>query len=226
MAGDSSIVRNVAGEREILVRVASENKPKVFETGRDMILSIGVIVVAMFAVVGATGLCTINPEDSQQGPVREVDARSFLDLEARSTGIAIRIPEVPEGWYTNSARRQSLAGELASTVGFVSPNDGYVSATQTNVGLPEAAKQFDGNFRPDERTVDVEGVEATVYSSEDEEVRPVWAADLGDVRLVLSGSASEADFTTVLESFIDAPVADGVGSAPEGGVGASTQSSQ
>lgn len=179
-----------------------------------MILSLGVIVIAMFLVVGATGLCTVNPEDSRQGPVREVDARTFLDMEARSTGIAIRIPEVPEGWHTNSARRQSIAGELASTVGFVSPEDGYVAASQSNVAMPDVAKQYDGHFRPDEREIDVDGVKVTIYSSDEKDVRPVWGADLGDVRLVMSGSASEADYTTVLKAFIHAPKAEAVTDAP------------
>ena len=42
------------------------------------------IVVIMLVAVGATGLCTFNPGKPEQGPVQEVDARTFLDMEARS----------------------------------------------------------------------------------------------------------------------------------------------
>src|SRR5699024_11981263 len=66
----------------ILKRMAGEEKPKIFENGRDMILSLGVIVIGMLAVVGATGLCTINPETSDLSAVREVDGEAFLDLRS------------------------------------------------------------------------------------------------------------------------------------------------
>ena len=52
------------------MRMAGEDKPKIFENGRDMMLSLGVIVVGIVAVVGTTGLCTINPETSDLSAVR------------------------------------------------------------------------------------------------------------------------------------------------------------
>src|SRR5690625_6954074 len=77
------------------MRMAGEDKPKIFENGRDMMLSLGVIVVGMVAVVGTTGLCTINPETSDLSAVREVDGKAFLDMEARGAQGAIRVPDVP-----------------------------------------------------------------------------------------------------------------------------------
>ena len=100
--------------RAILKRMAGEDKPKIFENGRDMMLSLGVIVVGMVAVVGATGLCTINPETSDLSAVREVDGAEFLGLEARTPhGAGIRVPDVPQDWVANSARRAAIAQEPA-----------------------------------------------------------------------------------------------------------------
>lgn len=169
-----------------------------------MVLSLGVIVVLMFAVVGPTGLCTINPEDSQQGRVHEVDAATFLDMEARSSGVAVRMPDLPEGWYTNSARREALGGENGATVGFVSPDEGYIASTQTNLSLEDAVKNFDGHFRAEERTGTIDGVDYIVKISDDRDVRDLWAADLGDVRLLLSGTAATEEYETLLKAFIDA----------------------
>lgn len=46
-----------------------------------MMINVVIIIVAMLAVVGFTGLCTFNPGAPEQGPVQEVDARSFVELE-------------------------------------------------------------------------------------------------------------------------------------------------
>src|SRR5690625_2273835 len=99
------------------MRMAGEDKPKIFENGRDMMLSLGVIVVGMVAVVGTTGLCTINPETSDLSAVREVDGKAFLDMEARGAQGAIRVPDVPADWVANSARRAGIAQQPASVVG-------------------------------------------------------------------------------------------------------------
>lgn len=58
--------------------MAAEEKPKIFEGAKDIILSLGVTVIAMLLVVGATGLCTINPE-TKPGPIQNVDAKTFGD---------------------------------------------------------------------------------------------------------------------------------------------------
>ena len=68
-----------------------------------MMINVVIIIVAMLAVVGFTGLCTFNPGAPEQGPVQEVDARSFVELESRAVNYPVRYPEMPDGWTTNSA---------------------------------------------------------------------------------------------------------------------------
>ena len=71
-------------------RVAAEEKPKIFEGARDITLTVGVILIMMFVAVGATGLCSVNPEKS--GPVQDVDASTFLAMEARNTCLLYTSP--------------------------------------------------------------------------------------------------------------------------------------
>ena len=128
--------------------MAGSERPKIFENGKDMLLSLAVIVVGMLAVVGGTGLCSINPETSDLSAVREVDGAAFLDLEARAAqGEAIRIPDVPEDWVSNSARRASVANQPSSVVGWVTPEETYLSSWQTHVSLEDALNGFDEHFR-------------------------------------------------------------------------------
>ncbi|MDO5507304.1 MAG: DUF4245 domain-containing protein [Corynebacterium casei] len=183
--------------------MAGEDKPKIFENGRDMMLSLGVIVVGMLAVVGGTGLCTINPETSDLSAVREVDGEAFLDLEARAAqGAAIRIPDVPEDWVANSARRASVAQSPSSVVGWVTPQEGYLSSWQTQVSLDDALAGFDEYFREETETINIDGQDVIVASTEERNVRDVWAFDMEDERILLSGTASGEEFTELVRAFL------------------------
>ncbi|AQS74068.1 DUF4245 domain-containing protein [Corynebacterium ammoniagenes] len=196
--------------------MAGEEKPKIFENGRDMILSLGVIVIGMLAVVGATGLCTINPETSDLSAVRQVDGEAFLDLEARAAqGAAIRIPDVPEDWVANSARRASLDQEPSSVVGWVTPEESYLSSWQTQVPLDDALANFDEHFRENTEAITVDGQEVTVASSPENNVRDVWAFDLEDERVLLTGTATDEEFTELVRGFLAVEPVD-VGAADAG----------
>ncbi|WP_235923005.1 DUF4245 domain-containing protein [Corynebacterium lizhenjunii] len=179
----------------------AEEKPKIFEGGRDMVLSLGVTVLMMLVVVGATGLCTINPEETDYARSNPVDSRTFIDLESRTTDTPLRHPDVPEGWSPNSARRTSLAGQSAAVVGWVTAQDGFVQAAQTSVELEDALKNYDGNYRGERSTIDVDGTPVQVYASDERGVRELWGFDLGDARVILTGSASEDDFRTLVRAF-------------------------
>lgn len=181
--------------------VAGEEKPRIFQGGRDMMLSLAVTVAAMLLVVGATGLCSINPEESNYARQNPVDASTFLTMESRSTGAALRDPHMPEGWAANSARRTQLGDQPAAVVGWVTAQDGFVQSTQTALSLEDAFKAFDGQYRGQQRTVDVDGISVQVRESDDPKVKPVWGFDLGDARVLLSGSAAEEDFMTAVSEF-------------------------
>ncbi|MFS0332398.1 DUF4245 domain-containing protein [Corynebacterium striatum] len=185
--------------------MAAEEKPKIFEGAKDIILSLGVTVIAMLLVVGATGLCTINPE-TKPGPIQNVDAKTFLEMEARATGTVIREPKMPEGWSPTAARRSAVAGENAAVVSWLTADEGYIESTQTKVSAEEAEKGYDSNYRAKQSEREVAGLKVKVLESEDADVRPLWIADLGDARLILSGSAADADYETALKAFAEAPV--------------------
>nr|WP_231375706.1 DUF4245 domain-containing protein [Corynebacterium aquatimens] len=187
-------------------RVADE-KPRIFQDGRDMTISIIVIIIAMVGAVGFTGLCSFNPGRPENGPVQEVDAKTFMDLEARAMNFPVRFPQMPQGWVTNSARRSIVAGQPAPAVGWVTPQEGYLQLTQTDVEADRAARDFDGNFRDKQRTVDVAGRTATVYFSDDEKIRPLWVVDATDVRLLVTGAGEDAEFTSLIdETLATAPL--------------------
>lgn len=188
----------------ILGRVAAEKKPKLFEGGKDIMLSLGVVVVLMLLVVGGTGLCSVDSEKSDLAVNHEVDPKPFLEMEAQSTQTAIRIPHVPEGWYANSTRRSDLGGAPASMVGWVTADEGFVQSTQTDLPLDDAVAAYDEHYRPDEETQRIAGTDVHIFHADERNARDVWAADLNDARVLLSGSAKDDDFRALMEAFINA----------------------
>lgn len=167
-----------------------------------MALSLLVIVVLMVVSVGATGLCSYEPGAPENGPVREVDARTFMGMEARATSFPVRLPESPEGWITNSARRSQVEQTPAPVVGWVTDESGFIQLTQTAVPLADAVRGVDPHPRDLDRTITVAGEQVEVYHSEESDVRDLWAVDMGDARLLFSGAAREEDFLTIIEATV------------------------
>lgn len=178
--------------------MASDKKPRIFQDGRDIAINAVLIVVLMLVAVGATGLCTFNPGAPEQGPVQEVDAETFLDLESRAVDFPVRYPDMPEGWITNSARRAMLAGQPAPVVGWVTPDRGFIQLTQTGLDAEAATENADSKPRTLDRTVDVDGYEVEVFASEEQDVRDLWVVDAGDARFVLTGAGEDREFEELI----------------------------
>ena len=178
--------------------MASDKKPRIFQDGRDIAINAVLIVVLMLVAVGATGLCSFNPGAPEQGPVQEVDAETFLDLESRAVDFPVRYPEMPEGWITNSARRSMLAGQPAPVVGWVTPDRGFIQLTQTGLDAEAAVENADSKPRTLHRTVEVDGHPVEVLASEEQDVRDLWVVDAGDARFVLTGAGEDQEFEELI----------------------------
>lgn len=177
---------------------------RIFEDGRNIALNMVLIVVIMVVAVGATGLCTFNPGKPEQGPVQEVDAATFLDMEARAVDFPVVYPQAPEGWVTNSARRSMIAQQPAPVVGWVTADGGFLQLTQTGASLDDAARQADTKPRDLDRTEELAGNEVQIYTSEAADVRDLWVVDAGQSRLVLTGAGTDEEFRTLIAAALDA----------------------
>ncbi|WP_262485234.1 DUF4245 domain-containing protein [Corynebacterium poyangense] len=181
-------------------------KPSIFQDGRDMVLSLAAVGVVMVASVAFTGLCSFNPDTPEQGPVQAVDDKTTLELESRSLNFPIRYVAPPDGWIPNSVRRSSIAGFPAPVVGWVTAQQGYIQLTQTGVDLPTATERFDGNLREPEASRTIGGREVRILRAKDDDIDDLWAVDLGDVRLLFSGRASDDEFRQIItQAFASAP---------------------
>ena len=168
-----------------------------------MTWSLVLIVVVMLASVAFTGLCSYNPGRPENGPVQEVDPVPFMSMEARAMNFPVRLPENPEGWVPNSARRTQVNDTPAPVVGWVTADTGYIQMTQTGQPLDDAVRGYDADYRELERTEDVDGHQVEVYSSEENDVRDLWVTDLGDVRILFSGAGTDEEFHTIIDAAVN-----------------------
>lgn len=173
-------------------------KPRVFQSTKDIVMTLVVLLLSMFLVVGFTGLCSVDPgRPEAKGPVREVEAESILKMDAQALDFPIRYVEMPEGWVPNSQRRTEVGQQISVLTGWVIDEEMYISLTQTPAPLDEA-KQPDEDYREQVREENIDGQRWIVLEGED--TRPVWATDLGDVRLALEGMANDDLMRTAAEA--------------------------
>ena len=154
-----------------------------------------VIIVLMLGAVGFTGMCSFNPGPPKPGPVQEVDAGSFLALEARGVDWDMRMPQTPEGWVTNSARRTTVLGQPADVVGWVTENHAYIQLLQTGQPLDKTIDDIDEVVRHHAKSVTIGSDTWNVYLPEDKKEDTVWAIHKAGTTLVLQGTGTEAEFT-------------------------------
>nr|WP_255520485.1 DUF4245 domain-containing protein [Corynebacterium meridianum] len=188
---------------DILVSVA-ENKPRIFQDSRDMVMSLLVIVVIMALVVTFTGMCSLRKDPVENGPVREVDAQSFLDLQARAVTFPVRLPDSPEGWVANSARRHPVNNTPAPLIGWVTAERGYLQLLQTDQPAEDAVEQMDAHPREVNGTREVDGREFTVWTPFEDTADTVWTTTLSDVTLVFAGTADEQEFNQLIHNTLAA----------------------
>lgn len=185
-----------------------------------MVLTLVVMGVIIVLAVAPTGMCSFEPGRPENGPVREVDAGTFLHMEAASLGVPVRDPGVPEGWTPNSARRGTAGGEEAAVTGYITADEGYLQLTQTGASEQDAAAT-EGREKTGER--EVAGATVSVYAADSDEVRDIWAIDLGETRALISGAAPEPDWETLTEAVAKTPVIDQNPGAETGGGAADGQ---
>ena len=97
-----------------------------------------------------------------------------------------------------------MAGKPAPIVGWVIGNNGYAQLTQTDVPVEQAVENLDEHVREQTATYDLAGHTVMVYTGTDRDTRAVRVVDLGDVRLIVTGAATDDQFNDLLPRTIAA----------------------
>jgi hypothetical protein len=177
-------------------------------TVRDMLVAIGVLVVIVGVVGGVTRGCSFSPA----GPTVDLGALPVVDAPAELRRLAplvpypVRVPAVPPGWRSNSVDQDLVdpadpSAGRSVRVGYLTPEGRYLRLLQSD-GTEEAllASETGGAAVPARGTTEVAGLQFVVYGGEDDE--PVWIGELDGVRVLLTGSGSEADFRALAGALV------------------------
>ncbi|ANE03631.1 hypothetical protein ccrud_04990 [Corynebacterium crudilactis] len=167
-----------------------------------MIISLVVSAIIMLLAVGFTGMCSFNTGTPENGQVPSVDASTFMSMEARAMADdhATRLPETPEGWTTNSARRTMVDDSPASVIGYVTAQEGYIQLTQTGENIEDSVVGYDSRWRDLSDSYDLDGHPVGIYTSQESDVRDLRVMDLGDARVMVSGAATDEEFNELLSA--------------------------
>ncbi|MFD3506137.1 DUF4245 domain-containing protein [Nocardia sp. NPDC058666] len=183
----------------------SQKKHRIFNDYRDLFWSLVPLVLAAVVLAGVASQCTVATNGPTQGQIPHFDADAALKSDAKSLPFPIRNPVLPQGWQSNSGSRDTIAaagGGPVSTVGYITPQGTYMRFSQSSASEEALSRQELGSRYPTGAT-DVAGQKWVVYSEPTEET--AWIADLGGVRILITGAGNEAAFTTLATAITAAP---------------------
>ncbi|MDJ0392260.1 DUF4245 domain-containing protein [Rhodococcus sp. G-MC3] len=183
----------------------ANSKPRILNNNRDMVWSLIPLVVACLIIAAIASQCTLSPGGPTQGPIPNFDADAALQYDASELSFPIRDPAVPEDWTPNSGSRKSIAGDQGgdvSNVGFISGAGRFIRLAQSNATEDVLVPFAVGGTRYASGAQPVDGYDWVLYEQQGSE--SVWVTDLGDVRLLITGSGTTDEFTTLAEATTNA----------------------
>lgn len=181
---------------------------------RDLIWACLILVPVALLIFSVGGSCSFSPgspaEDAASAPT--VDAPARIAEYARGSTFPLRLPDVP--FRANSTDRGPVeGGGTAVRIGFVTPDADFLSLVQTDgsvegVLATESGSAGRGDGPPTMRgTVQAGGLTWEVYGAEGgEPFRIATLPGRPEVRVLVTGSASEDQFRTLAEALTTARV--------------------
>ncbi len=180
------------------------------QSARDVLLSMVPLVLIVLTLVGLAGMCSFSPGGPSIDPraVPTVDAAERLGRAASTVPFPVRSPELPAGWRANSASVEWVGAEpdapRAVRVGWRTPGGNYLRLSQSSAGEAELAV-----FETEQRAAPTGAVQAAGrvwVRYPGPRAEQAWVTDLGEVRLLVTGSGTEEQFRTLADATLDAPV--------------------
>lgn len=190
--------------------MAPRGRPRGQQSARDVLLSMVPLVLIVLVVVGVAGMCSFSPGGPSIDPpaVPTVDATERLGRAAPAVPFPVRAPELPPGWRATSASVDRVGAEpetpQAVRVGWRTPGGNYLRLSQSSAGEAELVAFETGQRAAPTGAVQAAGRTWVRYPGPRAE--QAWVSDLGEVRLLITGSDTEEQFRTLAAATLNAPV--------------------
>lgn len=177
------------------------SKPRYLQDNRDIIWSLVPLVLFIVVIAGIARSCSFSPGGPTAGPVPQFDVAAALTFDASDVDFPIRNPVVPAGWQPNSGSRGTVSGDGGgdvSTVGYITEAGRYLQLSQSAATEDEVVAWVAGGPRAASGAEQVAGESWVQFTEEGSE--PIWVTDLGDVRVLITGSGSTGEFRDLADA--------------------------
>lgn len=168
-------------------------------TMRDMALAVGVLVVSLVVVLGAMGNLGFG-SNTDNGATPTADVTGGLQRAAAALDLPIEVPAgLPADWHPSSFTQVTpfTDGGTRTVVraGWITPSGAFVTLIQSPESAQDLVTHEIGRGLALLGTVQAGGAEWNIYPGQRQE--PAWVRSTGVLTLLISGSATEADFQTL-----------------------------
>ncbi|EME20409.1 DUF4245 domain-containing protein [Rhodococcus triatomae] len=174
------------------------DKPRYLQDNRDIIWSLIPLVLFIVIIAGIARSCSFSPGGPTSGPVPQFDINAALTFDAAELDFPIRNPAVPDTWQPNSGSRGTATGDGGgdvSTVGYITGTGTYLQLSQSSATEEALVPWVAGERRAPTGADFHDGNSWVLYDEQGSE--PIWVTDLGDVRVLVTGSGSVDEFATL-----------------------------
>lgn len=172
------------------------------KTMRDMVLSMGLLVVVVLLFVGINGGFTFSPgTPTDSGPVPTADATGEFAKASRTLPFSPIVPQsLPASWHANSATHTDPDGLAAGTPltvrgGWLIPDGKFIALIATNSDASTLLASEFGAAGTEQGTVVIDGASWTVTTGVREE--QAWFRSIDKVTYLITGSAEQSAFHTL-----------------------------
>lgn len=168
------------------------------KNGRDMAITMGVIVVALLVLLGMYGGFSFSPGRPTSGPAPTADVIGGFTAAGSTLGFPVVVPRgLPEDWKPTSFVPPGKSGlRSAARGGWLTPSGAFITLIEAPGPRGDVQKAELGQADPPTGQIDAGGASWSVVAGHRSEmawIRPT----VGDGYLLITGSASAADLQTL-----------------------------
>ena len=175
--------------------------------GRDLLAALVGLALVALLLAGLSRACSFSPggPDTSGAARPQVDPTAELVEAAAAVPFPVRVPRLPLGWQANSSAVQPVGGQGAQVVqiGWLTPSGAYLQLSQSSAPAEVLVPAETGEQFAAIGAVPLNGVSWVVYPAVRDE--RAWVADLGEARLLITGSGSEQQFRILAAAAQAAP---------------------
>ncbi|WP_431964640.1 DUF4245 domain-containing protein [Nocardia sp. bgisy134] len=178
----------------------SYQKPRILHDYKDLFFSLIPLVLIAVVFAALASQCSFAAKGPTPGQIPHFDVNAALKTDARTLAFPIRNPSVPAEWTPNSGNRDTVTGAgggPVSTVGYITGQGTYMQLTQSSA-TEESLARFVLGSRYASGAEKIGDQKWVVYAEPTEET--AWIADLGGVRVLITGAGNKAAFETLAQA--------------------------